>query len=191
MTMTNPIAFKIKQAESDVSNITSEINRLKLDYWLTDQTTPWEINNGLCDAFAEDVKDSLELPYDALYVITFFNLTKTGDDDWTDFYPASKVCFDLSPTHGLTKAQFIEALKEYADETHAWAVYERHGVVRHFDAECPQGVANPFELPTYEKAILAYKQKLKGKELDAFYKMRKHVCESAFFQEYHIQQAAK
>ena len=189
--MTNPIAIKIKQAELDVRNITSEINRIKLDYWLTEEASPWEINNGLCDEFAEDVRGCLDIPNDSLYVITFFNLTNTGDDDWTDFYHESMACFDLAPTHGLTKAQFIEALKQYADETHAWLVYERHGVVRHFDAECPQGVANPFELPTYEKSILAYKQKLKGKELDAFYKMRKHACESAFFDEYHIRKAAK
>lgn len=172
------------QANSDIISISVEINRLRLDYWLDHNVTPYETNNGWCDDFAQDVIEALNLPSDNLYCIGFLNLTNTGDDDWTDFYKESQACFDLSPTHNLNREDFIRALKDYADESHCWLVYQSKGVVRHFDAECPKGVLNPFMLPTFEKCIKAASMGLKGDELEQFYAKGKQSSELAFKDEY-------
>ncbi len=189
--MTDTASINTNQAKSDIANITTTIKTLRLKYWKEEGETPWDINNGLCDQFADELAEELGMHHDILCPIEFLNLTNTGDDDWTDFYAKSLSAFDLSPTHGFSKSNFIDALKKYADESHVWVVYNRHGIVRHFDAECPEGVTNPFNLPSFDIALRAAKSELDDDKINALFEAHKNRVKSNFFSENSITQDAR
>lgn len=167
-----------KSIYSDLAKVSKSANMLNNKYWNELNITPWEINNGLCDQYAQELTSCIKSNNGNAYEIEFFNITNTADYDWDDFYENSVENLNLLPTHNLTKDELIKEMSNNADNTHVWTVFEINGLCFHFDAECPEGVNNPFKLPTYDKFLSVKSKELSTDDLKEH--LRKHKVESIF-----------
>lgn len=145
----------------DIQKIKKEINKMIKEYHQRDGIYPWDINNGLCADFAEELTSKVEVSDGEFFPVDFLGITNTGNDKWTDFYEPFKNISDLSPTRNISEKDFKHILRTFADETHMWAVYHNDNICLHFDAETPDGVDNPFKLKTFDKFMKAYQMGIK------------------------------
>jgi len=127
------------------------VRALRTEY-LTDGLAPsyFEINNGLCEDFAEEVVRRLGAEHGAvpsLFSLGGEQLWKTDDsEDWDDALLSGY--WRISPPEHFTWAM----LNEVGFGGHVWVTFER----RHYDAECPDGVDSLFELPLFRRYIVCY-----------------------------------
>lgn len=163
-----------------VKQVAEAIQAQVVEYWNKYSATPWDINNGLCDEFAEDVVSKFSCDRDELFTLSFFEITNTGDDDWTDFYEKSIEPFNLSPTRGLSKQQLLDVLFNNADQSHVWVVLKKGDRYIHFDAEIPSGVDNPFKLPTYDKFMKGKSMALEDGDMEKLLRKYKEASISKF-----------
>lgn len=107
----------------------------------------WDINNGYCGDFADDVIQEFGGESDSLYILSddmFFNFREPefAIENWdgiieTPFGVWSKKMLDL---YGYPPVD----INKIDDEiSHNWIYYNG----KHYDAETPNGVDNWFELP--------------------------------------------
>jgi hypothetical protein len=116
----------------------------------------YDINNGLCTEFAEDVINLLGGETDELYGITNCNFTKDSNShiyNWDE--RLLEDYWNISPPLDLS----WDDLRNIYFGDHYWIVYNK----RHYDAECPEGVDNFFNLPIFKRTILKY-NKTKGEK---------------------------
>jgi hypothetical protein len=114
--------------------------------WIAEGEAPsaYEINNGLCEDFAQAVIGQFGGETDGLSMYWGDELSADGEGyEWdvellSEHYPASK------PTHGLDWADIRGDIPN-----HAWIILDG----RHYDAECPEGVDNLFELPLVRRGM--------------------------------------
>jgi len=116
------------------------------------------INSGLCDDFASDV--CMRVPgglhnteVSNLSVANFQSIDESDDDSGRPFdrkllrkhWPA------VIPPSGLTwnELDALSADAGFDNGTHVWISFGD----MHFDAECPDGVHNFFELPFFQRVI--------------------------------------
>lgn len=107
----------------------------------------WDINNGLCDDFARDVAKILGGETDALYSVENGNFSVDGDalsGDWD--WDLLETKWGIKPGLGLKKNQ--TAAIDFG--CHVWLT---NGTL-HYDAECPDGVSNFFDLPIFRRHIV-------------------------------------
>lgn len=115
-----------------------------------------EINAGLCCEFAEDVVYTLrELTKCKPQVFSSDYLMIEENDDLSDRWDIDilKSRSDVQLPDGFT----FNDLNNMNIGYHVWITYKS----LHFDAECPQGVRNIFDLPFYQRCFERY-DKLKS-----------------------------
>jgi len=114
--------------------------------WIADGEAPsaYEINNGLCEDFAQAVVDRFGGETDGLQIIWGDNLSVDGEGYEWDVDLLREHWAGSAPTHGLDWADIRGDIP-----AHAWIVLDG----RHYDAECPEGVDNLFELPLVRRGM--------------------------------------
>lgn len=132
-----------------MKGLPSIIRAIRQRYLATGQAaSAYEINDGLCEAFAHDVLEVLGYP-DNVRDLQNENFMCGEDGD-----PVGAECWDgnllearwgIKPPAGLT----WEAVDNLDFGNHVWLEHEG----RHYDAECPDGVVSPFELPIFARVI--------------------------------------
>lgn len=110
-----------------------------------DAPNAFEINNGRCEDFSEEiVAHFVQEETDDFMTIDAANLSVEGFGDEWDVDLITRMWPSCQPTHGLTWEDVL-----YEVPRHAWIVLHK----RHYDAECPQGVDNFFDLPLLQKGM--------------------------------------
>jgi len=165
-------------AKNKTKSITDVINHFIKKYTKKHTCTTWDINNGLCSDFANDVIAAMG---DKGYELTddmFFNTRdlEFARENWgevieTKYGVWSKKMLDL---YGYPSVP-LENIKEEA--SHAWIFYNG----KHYDAEAPQGVDKWYDLPLMKKWLSEFERNETLNEI--------HSREKAFEEE--IVQVAK
>ena len=146
--------------ENSNQPITDVINQLIVEYYDEFQTTPYQINDGLCIEFAADVidkmsgyKDNLfELSDDMIFAHTDPDFAKenwTGGLIETEYGVWSKIMLDM---YGYPPIPLEEVTHS---GSHIWVYYNG----KHYDAEAPEGVNNWTDLPIFKKLFESIKIK--------------------------------
>jgi hypothetical protein len=127
--------------------ITPVILGLRAEY-IADAYAPsyFEINNGLCDEFGEEVVARLAVE-DRASVFTVEGLNFMDEDEKWDTGLLRKH-WNIKPPEQLT----WDMLNEIPFGCHIWVT---DGTL-HYDAEQPAGVASFFDLPIFRRYIISY-----------------------------------
>lgn len=105
--------------------------------------TPYKINDGYCDEFAQAV---IGIVGDGAQDVEMANFTTNNDDDPVfDVKMLKRYWPKCVPPKGYTWAS-LNALQLGG---HVWITDNK----KHYDAECPQGVENMFDLPFWKAAL--------------------------------------
>jgi hypothetical protein len=156
-----------KEFDMDVAAKLTAAIQQTVQQWIDKGLTkhPKDINCGMaqggcCDDFVSDVYETLggqDVAYDemGLSELGIDNLM-IPDEDFTEGRPFDRELLaehwpNVQPTQGLTWDD-LDQLSEDAGfftGTHVWITVGG----RHYDAECPEGVDNLFELPFFERVI--------------------------------------
>ena len=132
-----------------------------LKYYASDYCkTYYDINNGDCVDFADEfIAKHPEFEGEEVESYVNENFCKQDDDDlnwhsggW-DVDLLEKHWKKIKPIYGLT----WEGMNEVADAYHCFLYHKG----KFYDAECPEGVENFFELPLYRRPL---KQMAEGKQ---------------------------
>lgn len=129
-----------------IRNITDVIKKIRDQYVRSGAAVSYyEINNGLCDDFAEDVVNELGgYIKNTLFTISAEQFTLNGEGTEWDVKLLSEHWKSCRPTHGLEWKDIKHKIP-----SHVWVVFNN----RHYDAECPDGVDNFFELPLLRRGM--------------------------------------
>lgn len=141
--------------------LTTAIYKLRADYVVNGNYDSYQaINLGGCEDFASDIDELIGNPAeDANYQIIdpayFLQAPAQGDDNnWG--YPLDR-CYvqerwpSVVPPSGLNwdDLDHISAFGNFSSGTHIWIFNDG----KHYDAEAPEGVDTPFDLPFFKRII--------------------------------------
>lgn len=110
----------------------------------------FEINNGLCDDFAEEVARRLRKLASCdqeVFTVEGANFYRSQDDELWDGRLLRNY-WKMAPPPQFTWT----ILNRLHFGTHIWLVCEK----RHYDAECPDGVDNFFDLPIFQRTLITH-----------------------------------
>jgi hypothetical protein len=111
----------------------------------------YEINNGQCEDFAEEVVRRLAREHgesDLLFTVETANFYRSQDDEFWDGRLLRSNYWRMEPPPGFT----WDILNKIHFGTHIWVVADK----RHYDSECPEGVSSFFDLPIFKRALVEY-----------------------------------
>lgn len=116
-----------------------------------------EINRGLCEEFAAEIQD-IKPEVDILAVEELM-IGHDGDPSGSEVFDWGSLSrhWRISPPEGLTQ----EDIDAMTIGGHFWITHQG----RHYDAECPDGVASFFDLPYFRRQIEAQKEKCVSREV--------------------------
>jgi len=116
------------------------------------------INRGYCDGFCSDVADHLGIPAGAEepFELGIDNLMESDGDEPTIMDRALLEAHwpDIQPPEGLDwdDVDRLAADAGFSSGTHVWLCLDK----RHYDAEAPEGVGNPFDLPFFKRVVASW-----------------------------------
>lgn len=118
------------------------------------------INAGHCADFADDVQELLrEADIDSVHGVSLASFQIVTDDEFSDGRPFDRKLLqeywpNVLPPQNLTWDDLdqFSADADLGDGTHVWLTDD----TLHFDAECPEGTANFFDLPFFQRAITSW-----------------------------------
>jgi hypothetical protein len=131
---------------NQISKVILELREQYLAYDLI--RTYKDINCGECVDFAEEVEcrfsNCMSLSND------HFIIEREGSDGWdgdeTDQWDEKWLAeYNSLPPGGVTVPELTKKIKGY----HCWIYCDN----KHYDAECPEGVENLFELPFFQRYL--------------------------------------
>ncbi|MCA1064759.1 hypothetical protein QTG56_24445 (plasmid) [Rossellomorea sp. AcN35-11] len=132
-----------------MSNISVSIYQLREEYIESGRAKTYqEINCGDCVDFAEEIEfrhsSSISLSNDHFILETEGSDGWDGDetDQWDEVWLSE---YNSLPPEKITVPELTEKIKGY----HCWIYFEN----KHYDAECPEGVENLFELPFFQRYL--------------------------------------
>lgn len=131
-----------------MSEISSIIRRLREEYLINHELDCYEhINSGLCVEFAEEVDSELIC---GILSNDHFVTERDGSDGWNgdenDVWSEKWIKeYNSYPTQPYTIKDLTEKIQGY----HCWMYHEN----KHYDAECPDGVINFFDLPFFKRYL--------------------------------------
>lgn len=147
-------AIKNSLHNSLISNI---ITTTAKEYMKENSCSLWDINNGMCDSFAQDVIDKMGGYSDDLFELggdNFFNFRDPdfAKEHWgniieTPFGVWSK---DMLKRYGVPP---IDITKLNDEINHVWIYYKG----KHYDAELPNGSIYWWDLPLIKKLFSKFK----------------------------------
>lgn len=131
------------------NSIADKVRNLRSEYISSDWSPSYyQINNGLCEDFAEELLRRLESEFgksDTLFTVAIENFYKSDHDtDWDD--KLLETHWSIRPPDSLS----WDALNKLNFGSHIWLTFEK----RHYDAECPEGVNNFLDLPIFRRTII-------------------------------------
>lgn len=113
--------------------------------------TPYDINNGSCVEFAEDVINRMGGYTDSLYEIDSSSIFTTDVEDWDDYYNVIETDGGCCGWSKISLDKYghppVDITKIYNISDHVWIYYNG----KHYDAENIKGVNNWYELSIYKK----------------------------------------
>jgi hypothetical protein len=106
---------------------------------------PYDINNGHCEEFGEQLANVLGASADIIWADNLSKPIHEGsiDREW-DVKLITLHWPQTYPTHGLTWEDV-----RYQIPAHCWVIFND----LHYDAECPEGVYNFFQLPLIDRGL--------------------------------------
>lgn len=112
-----------------------------------------QINNGSCEEFAKKLKAVVYAKYGATgFIYTGSNFIRDTswhpdkrDKDYVKGFDVAKLKVHWPKCKPILGTTWESMYMDFASYGHAWFSIEN----RHYDAECPQGTDNFFELPIY------------------------------------------
>lgn len=118
-----------------------------------------DINRGQCEDFAEDLREKFADKGFAtardISIDEYMQPMLDGDDN-NYGYPFDRELLEASfpgfkPPKELSMDDLdhVSSYASFSPGTHVWVVHEG----RHYDAEAPEGVESPFELPFFQRII--------------------------------------
>jgi hypothetical protein len=131
--------------------ISDAIRALRAEY-IKDGLAPsyYEINNGQCVDFAEEIVKRLNSDLGAskeLFTVEGANFYRCQDmEAWDGRLLRSY--WRIGPPPGFTWPR----LNKLNFGTHIWVVCEK----RHYDSECPEGVDSFFDLPVFRRTLILH-----------------------------------
>lgn len=144
-----------KDIEAEISRtILTLRDRYVNDSKLENINNYWDINNGLCIEFAEDVIELLGGIDSELDGVTQDSFTCKSDYkyflrlgyNWDSELLEKRL--NIKPPDNIT----WEELRQLPFGDHYWIMYKN----KFFDAECPEGISNFFKLPIFDRLIKNY-----------------------------------
>jgi hypothetical protein len=131
--------------------VSAAIKELRSEYIASGEAPSYfEINNGLCEDFAEEVLSRLRAAHgrrEDLFTVGGENFYLCDDSERWDA-DLLKRHWGIAPPEHFTWAM----LDEVGFGHHVWLTSGG----RHFDAECPEGVDSFFELPLFRRYLVCY-----------------------------------
>lgn len=128
--------------------ISEVILKVREDYVASKKASSYyEINNGLCDQFAEEV--AALLACEDVYVVCGENFmegidgTPEHNDVWS--WLTLEKHFNIQPPKGFD----YQDIDDISFGAHVWILYDD----KHYDAECEEGVESFFELPLFRRYL--------------------------------------
>lgn len=150
------------------NNISKIVRNLAKNYQEENKCTLWQINNGLCVEFAEDLLDQLggygPETYE-LHTDNFFNLM--GDKGSTAAFKDENGKYYFE-NYGVFPSD-LDPDGFYDVGVHVWLYHQG----KHYDAEAPNGVTNFLDLPLFKRAINRYRRKRLDKPKPDFFAHKK------------------
>jgi hypothetical protein len=147
---------KIVNEEVQDSYMPFIIKQLSNEYVSQNKCTLWDINNGMCDQFTQDIINKIGGESNNLHELTgdmFLNVRdpEFAKENWKEIIETpygiwSKMMLDY---YGYPPVD----LQKVTDEiNHSWIYYNR----KHYDAELPNGSKNWYDLPLIKKLFLKF-----------------------------------
>ena len=134
---------------SNQPNITEAIQHLR-DWYIEENkvSSYYEINCGYCVDFADEIESMFR--YSESLSNDYFVKEREGFDGWDgdglDIWNEDTLKFYNSlPPAPISVADLTEKILGY----HSWIHYKE----KHYDAECPEGVTNFFDLPFFKRQL--------------------------------------
>lgn len=133
-------------------NLVSTAIKTLRDEYIASEEAPsyFEINNGLCEDFAEEVLSRLRAAHgrhEDLFTVGSENFFRPDDSERWDAN-LLKRHWGITPPEHFTWAMLDDVGFGY----HVWLTSGG----RHFDAECPEGVDSFFELPLFRRYLVCH-----------------------------------
>jgi hypothetical protein len=155
--MSHIIKFNCFLNENVVPNITKLIKQTSKKYREENSCTNWDINNGLCDDFANEVIREMGGYSENLYELSgdmFFNYRDPdfAKENWDNI---------IETEYGVWSKDMLEFwgyppidINNLNDEiNHVWIYHNG----KHYDAEAPNGVEKWYNLPLIKKLFNGFK----------------------------------
>lgn len=142
----------IKLYENLNNNLTEVIKKIRDQYIERGLCNNYsQINAGLCVDFSDDVEDMFDGRFETLTTSMFY----VQDDNGKRDYMINTLNDTMIPCGDLEWSKNQLDLYGYPDKDlmimepprHIWIYYNG----KHYDAECPDGVDNPWELPVLDE----------------------------------------
>ncbi len=150
-------AFRVKRERALIAmskiSISEVIEKLRDEYIVKGISESYfEINNGRCYDFSDDVVREMGGCSESFFSLEGENFMKgvNGEEGENDIWDQTllKKYWTISPPKDLT----WKDLNTIYFGSHAWITLDN----RHYDAECPEGVDNFFNLPVFRRCIVAF-----------------------------------
>lgn len=138
----------IKEPKTDPRELIAAAIRILRSEYIREGNAPsyYEINNGLCDEFAETISNRLRhhLEEGALEIVENISML----DEQTGGWDADLLAINYG---GFPPEHFCcEQLDALQFGNHVWLT----DGLRHYDAECPDGVKSFFDLPIFRRVLI-------------------------------------
>jgi hypothetical protein len=149
------------QTEFDTSTITAAALKLRAEYLASGHyQNLLEINQGGCENFACDLHELIGKPTEnekyAIVDPAFFMQEAIAGEDENSGYPMDRDHLaahwpSVVPPAGLDwdDLDHISGFANFTPGTHIWVFSDG----KHYDAEAPEGVSTPFDLPFFQRII--------------------------------------
>jgi len=146
----------IRLLKEDIINISNIILKLRNEYREEYGSTAWDINNGLCDQFAQDVIDEMGGYKNNLYELSdemFFNTRdpEYAEENWKNIHITKFGVWSIDMLNKYGGLPININIENINDEiNHTWIFYNG----KHYDAEVPHGVERWCDLPLVQKFFI-------------------------------------
>lgn len=135
-----------------MKNISEVIKEISKQYCEENNCTLWDINNGLCEDFANDVIFEMGGYNDSIYELAgdmFFNVRDIdyAKENWDNILETEFGIWGIGLLEYWGYPENVDITKVNDELCHTWVFFEG----KHYDAECPDGVEKWFDLPLNKK----------------------------------------
>ena len=151
--------------DGEKQNISQVIKQVVEDYCRENQFSVWDINNGLCEDFAQLVIEIMGGYSDDLYILAgdmffAFRDSEFAKENWQNIIETKYGVWsvDLLNRYNYPSLDIDLSLIDH-ELNHTWIYFNG----KHYDAEAPNGVCKWYDLPLNKKFFNKYKSNDKSR----------------------------